>query len=225
MNKTPLRVVVRLEISTLYDTNGKFDNHKLDRLAMIISNMNNSGMEILLVSSGAIALGADKLETPIPESSLDMQATAAVGQVELMKLYQQYFDQYNQMSAQVLLTSDIMENETRVKNTQNTFNRLLEHNVLPIINENDPVSTSDIELDDNYPLALNVAKISDAHMIIIKTDNVDQYILVPRGRKAFTIDQDKELFMTLYKYQKETENLTEGFFPPSIGELEFENEK
>ena len=223
MNK-PLRVVVRLEISSLYDANGKFDNQRLDRLAMIVSNMNNSGMEILLVSSGAIALGTDKLGLPIPETSLGMQATAAVGQVELMKLYQQYFDQYNQMSAQVLLTSDIMGNETRIKNTQNTFNRLLDLNVLPIINENDPVSTTDIELDDNYPLALNVAKISDAHLIMIKTDNADQYILVPRGKKAFTIDQDKELFLTLYKYQKETEKLTEGFFPSTIGELEFANE-
>ena len=223
MNK-PLRVVVRLEISTLFDSNGKFDNHRLDRLAMILSNMNNSGMEILLVSSGAIALGAEKLQTPIPEISIEMQASAAVGQVELMKLYQLYFDQYNQMSAQVLLTTDSLENnEKRIKNIQNTFNRLLELNVLPIINENDPVSTSDIELDDNYPMALNVAQISSAHLIMIKTDNANQYILVPRGGKACVIDQDKELFLTLYQFQKETEKLNEGFFPSSIGELEFVN--
>lgn len=221
----PLRVVVRLEIATLCDSNGKLENHKMDRLAMLMSNMNNSGMDLLLVSSGAIVLGCDKLGTVVPSKSIDMQAIAAVGQVELMKLYQQYFDQYNQMSAQVLLTSDIMENETRVKNTQNTFDQLLRLNVLPIINENDPVSTSDIELDDNYPLALNVAKVSDAHIIMIKTDKNDQYILIPRKGKAIVADKEMDLFQSLYQFQQEKEKIGEGFFPSSIGEIDFVGEQ
>ncbi|MCG8700960.1 MAG: hypothetical protein MI922_23110, partial [Bacteroidales bacterium] len=139
----PLRVVFRIEISTLCDLNNKFDQQKMDRLAMLISNMNNSGMEVLLVSSGAIALGADKLHLQMPEDQLSMQALAAVGQAELIKFYQKYFDQYNQMAAQVLLSSDIFDNADRVHNTQNTFDTLLKMNILPIINENDPVSTTD----------------------------------------------------------------------------------
>ena len=83
-----------------------------------------------------------------------MQATAAVGQAELIRWYQRFFDDYNQIIAQVLLTSDIIDYPQRVENTRNTFNTLLEMSIIPIINENDPVSTSDIEFDDNYPLAL-----------------------------------------------------------------------
>lgn len=141
--------MVRIEISALLGANGKISNKKMDRLAMVITNLHNSGKHILVVSSGAIVLGAEKLKLhQIPVELIDMQATAAVGQAELIRCYQRFFDDYNQIIAQVLLTSDIIEYPKRVENTRNTFNTLLDMNIIPIINENDPVSTSDIEYED-----------------------------------------------------------------------------
>jgi glutamate 5-kinase len=199
MSVCSLRIVVRIEISTLSDTYGKLDHNKMDRLAMLIANLNNSGKEILVISSGAIALGCEKLglkEQPV--SYTDLQATAAIGQAELIKFYQRYFDEYNQIVAQVLLTSDIMENQDRVNKTLNTFNTLLKKNIIPIINENDAVSRSDIELDDNYPLAYNVARITNADIILVKTDRNSSYIIQPRGnRKAKLITSEHDLFEEL----------------------------
>ena len=199
MKKYNHRIVVRIEISTLSNEDGKFDYNKMDRLAMVLSNLNNSGKEILVVSSGAIALGCDKLGFKNqPESYIDMQATAAIGQAELIKFYQRYFDEYNQMVAQVLLTSDIMENQMRVEKTLNTFNTLLKMNIIPIVNENDVVSLTDIKLDDNYPLAYNVARITKADIILIKTDTNSSYILQPRGSmQAILVKNESELFEEL----------------------------
>ncbi len=189
------RIVVRVEIETLSDGYGKLNHNKMDRLAMMLSNLHNSGKQLLLVSSGAIALGAGKMETDIDTSDVTgMMATAAVGQAELIKLYQHYFDQYNQMVAQVLLTSDVISNPKRITNTLNTFETLVEMNIIPIINENDAVSTSDIELDDNYPLARNVANIVNADIILIKSDINSEYIIQPRGGlNARIVSDDDEM--------------------------------
>ena len=189
------RIVVRVEISTLTDGNGKLNHNKMDRLVMVLSNLHNSGKQLLLVSSGAIVLGAGKLELELNTADVTgMMATAAVGQAELIKLYQKYFDQYNQMVAQVLLTSDVMNHQRRKINTQNTFETLLKMNIIPIINENDAVSTTDIELDDNYPLALNVANISNADIILIKSDINSKYIIQPcAGLKARIVSNEEEM--------------------------------
>lgn len=190
------RIVVRIEISTLLSKDGKLNHQKMDRLAMVLSNLHNSGKELLLVTSGAIALGAEKLQLKIEDNDVvGMMAAAAVGQAELIKLYQHYFEQYNQMVAQVLLTSGIMENPKWKKNTQNTFETLLSMNIIPIINENDAVSKSDIELDDNYPLARNVAEVSKADIILIKSEKEENYIIQPRnGMEASLANNEGELF-------------------------------
>lgn len=195
------RIVVRIEISTLLTNEGKLCHEKMDRLAMILSNLHNSGKELLVVTSGAIVLGADKLQLEIDDNDLiGMMAAAATGQAELIKHYQRYFDQYNQMVAQVLLTSGIMRNPKWKQNTQNTFETLLSMNIIPIINENDAVSTSDIELDDNYPLARNVAEVSKADIILIKSDKDNQFILQPRnGLDATLVNNEGELFCELEK--------------------------
>ena len=153
-----------------------------------------------------------------------LMAAAAIGQAELIKLYQKYFDQFNQMIAQVLLTTDIVDNPKRRINTENTFRNLLERNIIPIINENDVVSTADIELDDNYPLARNVAIISKADAILIKSDVNSNYIIQPRnGMKAIMVKSEQELF-------SELDNICVGFgnipdkeymFPNTIEELVF----
>ena len=217
------RIVVRIEISTLSNSDGKFNHQKMDRLAMVLSNLNNSGMELILVSSGAIALGSDKLQLKEqPQSFTEMQAIAAVGQAELIRFYQHYFDQYNQIVAQVLLTSDILDNSIRVKNTQNTFDTLLEMNIIPVVNENDTVSTADIELDDNYSLAHSVATITNADIILIKMDQNSKFIIQPSGNyKAQLVHDETQLFNELEKLSIEmvgSEN-NEKTFPLSINDI------
>ncbi len=222
------RIVVRIEISTLFDANGKLNHQKMDRLAMVLSNMHNSGQELLLVTSGAIALGSDRLGLSIKAEDYSMlMVAAAVGQAELIRQYQDCFDQYNQMVAQVLLTSDILYDEKRTLNTQNTFNTLLSMSIIPIINENDVVSTSDIELDDNYPLALNVATVAKADIILIKSDINSNYIIQPRnGFKATLVTNEQDLFSTLDRvlYHLSEEKDEKYVFPDSINEIVFEKD-
>jgi glutamate 5-kinase len=217
------RIVVRIEISTLLSKDGKLNHQKMDRLAMVLSNLQNSGKELLLVTSGAITLGAEKLQLKIEDNDVvGLMAAAAVGQAELIKLYQHYFEQYNQMVAQVLLTSGIMENPKWKKNTQNTFETLLSMNIIPIINENDAVSKSDIELDDNYPLARNVAEVSKSDIILIKSEEEENYIIQPRnGIKASFIYKEAELLHeieeTCIKINLEAEKVFE--FPESFSRM------
>ncbi len=224
MKNCRLRIVVRIEISTLSDTQGKFDHQKMDRLAMLLANLNNSDKELLVVSSGAIALGCDKLGIrEQPESYTDLQAIAAIGQAELIKFYQRFFDEYNQIAAQVLLTSDIMENMERVGKTINTFDTLLKKNIIPIINENDAVSRSDIELDDNYPLAYHVAKITRADIILIKTDKNSTYIIQPKGKfHAQLTHNESDLFDALDTLCRDTEfiNSDDYNYPQRIEDIE-----
>ena len=192
-NKKQFRIVVRIEISTLMNQNGKINQRKMDRLAMVLSNLNNSGKQILVVSSGAIVLGSEKLGLPcVPDKKIDMQAVAAVGQAELMRSYQRFFDEYGQIVAQVLVTSDIVDYPSRIENTRNTFDMLLSMNIIPIVNENDPVSTTDIELDDNYPLALKIANIARADFIIIKSENNGLYSVV-QGNGKPVVEVENEI--------------------------------
>jgi glutamate 5-kinase len=228
MGKKKQTIVVRIEISTLLGSNGKISNRKMDRLAMVLTNLHNSGKHVLVVSSGAIVLGAEKLKlSRIPTGQIDMQATAAVGQAELIRCYQRFFDDYNQIIAQVLLTSDIIEYPERVENTRNTFNTLLDMSIIPIINENDPVSTTDIEFDDNYPLALIVANIAEADFIVIKMDMNGKYLIVPAANQpAMVVDGETELHNKIESYCEvmiHGEQKAGIKFPASIGDIVFTN--
>jgi glutamate 5-kinase len=224
MKKKTQTIVVRIEISTLINRNGIMNRRKMDRLAMGLTNLNNSGMHVLVVSSGAIILGAEKLKLrDIPDSQLDMQATASVGQTELIRWYEDFFDNYNQIVAQVLLTSDIIDYPLLVENTRNTFKTLLDMAIIPIINENDPVSTADIEIDDNYPLALLVAGIVKADYIVIKMESDGEYLIVPKGRKKALVVADEtelqEKLESLRTILEDKDNSEKTNFPASIGEI------
>jgi glutamate 5-kinase len=121
-----------------------------------------------------------------------------------------------------LLTNDVIDNEDRVKNTQNTFDTLLDMNIIPIINENDTVSTSDIELDDNYALALSVAKIAQADFILIKMDTNSKFMILPRNNENVRIVNDEnelfcELDMACVELKESKNNAI--CFPESIGEI------
>lgn len=180
MKEKELTVIFRIEIAMLLDHKGVISSEKTDRLVMLISSLQNSGIKTIIVSSGAIVLGSEKLGMKnVPDNLPDKQAAAAVGQAELISCYQACFDCYDQVSAQVLLTSDIVNYPERSENARNAFKALLEMNIIPIVNENDPVSTCDIDLDDNYPLALIVAEIVSADFIVVKMDKGSKYLIVP----------------------------------------------
>ncbi len=178
---TKYRVVVKVEIEALFNGQGQLSYEKLDHLAMVCANLQNSGVQVMIVTSGAIVLGSAKLGfSGEPRGIVQKQAIAAVGQAELMRLYQLCFDGFDQMVAQVLLTQDAITNQVRNINAKATFAKLLEMGVIPVINENDSVSTDDIIENDNYPLTLIVAQITDADAIIVKTNREGMYQLVVR---------------------------------------------
>lgn len=218
------RIVVRTEIATLMNNENKLDSKKMERFAMLMTNLKNSGRRIMIVTSGAIVLGSQKMDVEIQLENIALkQAVASIGQASVMKNYQNHFNHFNQLVAQVLLTMDIFTNEERVSNTQNTINALFDMGIIPIINENDTVSTSDIELDDNYPLALNVAKITETDIILIKLDEENSYIIQARDtEKAIKVSSDDELFSKLDNLAAELEKnkaFAEYNFPSNLVEI------
>jgi glutamate 5-kinase len=189
-----VKIVFKIEIETLFDDNGILDPVKMENLTMICANLQNSGVRVMLVSSGAIALGTRRLGRDVPPSGITAkQAVSAVGQAELIKSYQDYFDDFDQIVAQVLLTKDVIENPLRNKNAKNTLNRLLDKGIIPVINENDSVSTQDIILNDNYPLVLIVASLTDADAIVVNTFRGDKFELILRNNSDIRVIKTDEL--------------------------------
>ncbi len=165
------RIVVKVGTSSLSFPNGKTNYTRLERLAMVLSDLLSEGKEVILVSSGSVGVGAGRLKMYEPPTSLvARQAVAAVGQAELIRIYQKFFDEYNQMVAQVLLTRDGLEDETRKRNARNTINELLRMKIIPVINENDTVSTAEIQFGDNDNLSAKVAIMMEADLLIIMSD-------------------------------------------------------
>lgn len=220
------KVVFRIEIATLIDEKEELDLKRMERLAMLITNLNNSGIHPLLVSSGAIMLGSKKLHMlKLPGLLKDLQAIAAIGQAELIKYYQQCFAIFHQMVAQILLTSDVIKNPERNRNAKNTFFHLLDKNIIPIINENDSVSTDDIELDDNYPLARNVASVVNAELIILKSTKNVKYLLLQKNnpRKDMIIKEESLIdeVHDLLKQKGHNAKLKSTSYPKSIKNIDF----
>ena len=166
-----MRIVIKIGTSTLAHPTGHLNIRRVEGLCKVISDIKNSGHEVILVSSGAIGMGVGKLglrsrPTDIPTK----QAAAAVGQCELMYTYDKLFGEYHHAVAQLLITGDDVENEKRHSNFSNTLNRLLELGALPIINENDTVSTDEIVIGDNDTLAAIVAQSVKADLLVLLSD-------------------------------------------------------
>jgi glutamate 5-kinase len=166
-----MRIVIKIGTSTLTHGTGHLNIRRVEGLCKVISDIKNSGHEVILVSSGAIGMGVGKLglrsrPTDIPTK----QAAAAVGQCELMYTYDKLFGEYHHAVAQLLITGDDVENEKRHSNFSNTLNRLLELGALPIINENDTVSTDEIVIGDNDTLAAIVAQSVSADLLVLLSD-------------------------------------------------------
>lgn len=186
-----IRIVFEVEETPLLH-DMQLNRPMLDTIGMILTTLRNSEMRIFLVSAGAIAAGIDLLKLKeYPQLLIEKQALSAIGQVKLIKKYQNVFDEYNQVVAQVLLDRNILQSPTRAQNAKNTFEKLLKMNVIPIINENDPVSTQDIEQEDNYPLTESVATIVNANAIVsIEADGT--FKAVERNAKKVTQLKTKE---------------------------------
>lgn len=176
-----MRIVVKVGTSTLTHRSGNLNIKRMEEFCKVLSDLKNAGHEIILVSSGAIAMGVGKL--PIPKKPDDIpgkQACAAVGQCELMYTYDKQFGEYNHTVAQLLMTASDFKKEKRLRNFINTMNRLLEMGVLPIINENDTISIDEIKIGDNDSLGAIVAENCHAELLIILTDIDGLYTADPR---------------------------------------------
>lgn len=179
-----MRIVIKVGTSTLAHSTGCLNIRHVEELCKVISDLKNSGHEIILVSSGAIGMGAGKLS--LGEKPSDMptkQAAAAVGQCELMYTYDKLFSEYNHTVAQLLITEPDMSNDDRHTNFQNTVNRLLELGVLPIINENDTVATEEISVGDNDTLSALVTVSINADLLILLSDIDGLYTADPHKNK------------------------------------------
>lgn len=180
------RIVVNVGTSTLTNEMGKSDLRSFDRLACVLSDIQNMGYEVILVSSGAIAVGTNRLNMKERPSSMRMkQAAAAVGQCSIMYLYDKFFNDYDKAIAQILLNAEDMEQEEKKDNLTNTFNALLEMGIIPIVNENDSVSYTEIESEDrlfgdNDMLSAVVAVLCRAKRLIILSDINGLYDADPR---------------------------------------------
>lgn len=171
------RVVVKVGTSTLTHKTGMLNIRRVECLVKTLSDLKNAGKEIILVTSGAIGVGAGKLSLKQrPADIPGKQACAALGQCELMYIYDKYFSEYNHNVAQVLLTRDVIEDAHRKQNVVNTFERLFALSALPIVNENDTVAIDELteganhRYGDNDTLSAIVAQLVEADLLIILSD-------------------------------------------------------
>ena len=166
-----MRIVIKIGTSTLAYPTGHLNIRRFEELCKVISDVKNAGHQVIIVTSGAIGMGVGKLGLlERPKDIPGKQAAAAVGQCELMYIYDKQFSEYNHTVAQLLITGDDVENEERHNNFSNTLARLLEMNVIPVINENDTVATKEIVIGDNDTLAAIVAQSVTADKLILLSD-------------------------------------------------------
>ena len=176
-----MRIVIKVGTSTLTHSTGKLNIRRVELLCKVMSDLKNAGHELVLVSSGAIAMGIGKMNlTRKPTDIPSKQALAAIGQCELMYIYDKLFSEYHHTVAQVLLTGSDVEDPHRRLNFQNTMGRLLEMGALPVINENDTVATAEIAVGDNDTLGAIVATNIRADLLVLMSDIEGLYTADPR---------------------------------------------
>lgn len=176
-----MRITIKVGTSTLTHATGHLNIRHVEALCKVISDLKNAGHEIILVSSGAIGMGVGKLS--LRERPSDMptkQAAAAVGQCELMYIYDQQFSRYHHNVGQILITGEDLHHPQRYENFRNTLLRMLELGVLPVINENDTVATDEIAVGDNDTLGALVTISADADVLVILSDINGLYTADPR---------------------------------------------
>ena len=195
------RIVVKVGTSTLTHSTGHLNLRQIEKLVKVLSDMKNWGMQVILVSSGAVSAGVAKMGFGrIPSLPEEKQAMAAIGQSELMKIYDRFFSDYGHTVAQILMTKDVLSNPVRKSAAENTFNRLLEMNCIPIVNENDSVSTDELtKFGGNDILSALVAQVCQADLLINLSDVDGLYDADPRSNPdARIIERVEELDDALY---------------------------
>lgn len=169
--KEAQRIVVKVGSSTLTHSTGLINLRRVEMLVKVLADLKNAGKEIVLVSSGAVSVGVGKLSLKErPKTIPAKQAVAAVGQCELMYIYDKFFGEYNHKVGQMLLTRDIVENDNYRQNVVNTFENLFDYNVIPVINENDTVAIDELVIGDNDSLSAMVSTIVKADLLIVMSD-------------------------------------------------------
>lgn len=185
------RIVIKVGTSTITYANGKRNFSQIDRLAREISDLQNQGKEMILVTSGAVAVGVDRMGLPgKPKTIPGKQAAAAVGQGVLMHTYEKFFADYGQIVAQVLITKTEAIDRHRYTNTRNTFMELMRQRVIPIVNENDVVALDELKIGDNDNMSALVAGIVDADLVIILSDVDGLYTANPQTHPDAVIVPD-----------------------------------
>lgn len=183
-----MRIVIKVGTSTVAHQTGRLNVRRVESLCRVMSDLKNAGHELILVSSGAIGMGAGKLcLSERPQDIPTKQAAAAVGQCELMYVYDKLFSEYNHTVAQLLLTGEDIDHDDRRQNFENTLFRLLELGALPIINENDTVATHEIEIGDNDTLGAVVARAVKADLLVLLSDIDGLYTADPRTDRSATL--------------------------------------
>ena len=166
-----MRIVIKLGTSTLTHATGMLNIRKIEHLCRVLCDIENSGVKLILVSSGAVSAGWVKMGlTRTPDTVSEKQAAAAIGQCELMSMYDKYFMSYGYVAAQVLLTKDVVDIPLRRENAQSTFRLLLAGRSIPVVNENDTVSFEGIKIGGNDILAAYVASLVNADLLINLSD-------------------------------------------------------
>ena len=195
------RLVVKVGTSTLTYETGKTNIRRMHKLVSVLSDIVNSGVMVTLVTSGAIGVGVGKLGLAArPEDTPGRQAAAAVGQCELMFMYDKLFGEYGHTVAQLLMTKSDVENAERRENLSNAFEKLLEYGAVPVVNENDSVAVEEIVYGDNDNLSAIVAKLIRADALIILTDTDGLYDADPtENEDARLIPEVREITDELFR--------------------------
>lgn len=179
---------MKVGTSSLSYPNGRMNFHRIEKLSFVLSALRRRGIQVILVTSGAIGVGAGRMGLSSRPSELaKKQALAAVGQAELIRIYQKFFEELNQTVAQVLLTKDVVSIPSRNLNASRTLLKLLEMDIIPIINENDTVATYEIEFGDNDTLSAHVAVLVKADLLIMLSDIDGLYSADPRTESSAQI--------------------------------------
>lgn len=203
--KDKKRIVIKIGTTTLtHEKTGSLDLLKMEQMVRVLTDLTNQGKEVVLVSSGAIAVGRKTMGLiERPKELALRQACASVGQAKLMMVYEKLFAEYNQITSQILMTKYTMLNDRSRKNAQNTFRELLKMKVIPIVNENDTVSTDEIEFGDNDTLSAIVTALIGADLLILMSDIDGMYTDDPRNnpdaRFISTVEQITEELETMGK--------------------------
>lgn len=200
-----MRAVIKVGTSTLAYKTGHLNIRHMEKLCRVLADLKNAGCEIILVSSGAVGMGMGRLSLKErPGDLVTKQAVAAVGQCELMYTYDKLFSEYNHTIAQILLTADDVNDRTHRDNFVATVDRLLEMGVLPIINENDTVSTAEFGIGDNDTLAAIVAANAGADLLILLSD-IDGLFTADPAKSP-----DAKLIPTVEEITDEIESIAGG---------------